>query len=86
MALAWCTRGTGVRAAIALLVGIAFPNLEVAWNCRAGEAFSEACVWGRAYLPLMRWVEPVIVAPIVFLILTLWAWWRRRARRRATFR
>jgi hypothetical protein len=35
---------------------------------------------GRSYMPLSRWVEPIIIAPIVFLALTLLArLWSRRS-------
>jgi len=39
-------------------------------ECREGFRESEACVWGRSYLPLSRMLEPLIVTPIAFLILT----------------
>jgi hypothetical protein len=56
---------------IALAIGIAFPYLELAWKCREGLATSEACVWGRAYLPLGRWLEPLIITPIAFVIISI---------------
>lgn len=68
---------TGLAAAAA--IGIAYPHLELAWKCRAVAAASEACTWGRAYFPLSRWVEPIIVAPIAFLLIALIA--RLAARR-----
>lgn len=60
-----------LRLAIAVAIGIAFPYLELVWKCRDGFQTTEACVWGKAYLPLSRSVEPVIVAPIAFLLLTV---------------
>jgi hypothetical protein len=70
------------RALIALATGIAEPYVEIAWRCRTGLETSEACVWGRALLPLGRWVAPLLVAPVVFVALTgmTWAWgrWRQR--------
>jgi hypothetical protein len=38
---------------------------------QCGFAPSDACVWGRAYFPLARWLEPLIITPIVFAILRL---------------
>ena len=70
------------RAVIALAIGIAEPYVEVAWRCRAGFETSEACVWGRALLPLGKWVAPLLVAPVVFVALTVMTWsserWRER--------
>ena len=60
-----------VRFGIAALIGIAYPYAELAWKCRAASENSEACVWARAYFSLSRWVEPVIIAPIAFLLITL---------------
>ena len=68
----------------AVVVGIAEPHVELLWKCRAGFESSEACVWGRSYLPLGRWLAPIIVTPIVFVVLVLLtlAWrWVSRARR-----
>jgi len=67
----------------ALAIGIAAPHVELAWKCRQGFESSEACVWGRSYLPLTRWLEALIVTPVVFAVLVFlsWAWarWRRGA-------
>jgi hypothetical protein len=62
---------TLVRLTIAVAMGFSYPFLELAWKCRVTQASSEACVWGRAYLPFTRWVEPLIVAPLVFFVLVL---------------
>lgn len=56
-----------LKLALAAVVGIAYPYLELAWRCREAAAASEACVWGRAYFPLTRWVEPLLVTPVAFL-------------------
>ena len=56
--------------AVATIVGLVYPYLEVAWKCRRA-ADSEACVWARAYFPLSRWVEPLIVTPVAFLVIWL---------------
>jgi hypothetical protein len=69
---------------VALVVGLAEPSLEVAWKCRAGFETSEACVWGRSYLPLGRAVGLVFVAPLTFgaLMFVRGAWraWVGRSR------
>jgi hypothetical protein len=54
---------------VALLSGILYPYLERAWKCR--EPSSEACVWASAYFPMSRWLEPIIITPIAFLLLAL---------------
>ena len=64
------------------MFGIAEPHLELAWKCRQGFRASEACVWGRAFLPMGRWVAPVFVTPIAFGVLLILAWaWRAVATR-----
>lgn len=69
---------------VALAVGVAEPSLEVAWKCRAGFESSEACVWGRSYLPLGRAIGLVFIAPITFGILMFvrgtWRAWIGRSR------
>jgi hypothetical protein len=55
--------------AIAVLFAIGYPYLELAWKCRPSEVHSEACVWGRSYFSLSRWVEPVIIAPIAWAVM-----------------
>ena len=64
--------------AAALVIGLAFPHAKLAWLCRGERAASEACVWGRAYLPVTRWAEPLVVTPIAFVgILLAWRALRR---------
>jgi hypothetical protein len=65
------SRSLIVRAFVALAIGLVEPNLEIAWKCRAAFETSEACVWGKAYLPLGRVVGVVIIAPITFAVLAL---------------
>lgn len=62
---------TLIKLALAAVIGLTYPFLELAWKCRSAAAASEACVWGRAYFPLMRWVEALIVAPTAFLAIML---------------
>jgi hypothetical protein len=56
---------------LAVVVGIAYPYVEIAWKCRGTGSTSEACVWARSYLAVGRWLEPLIVAPIVFVVILL---------------
>jgi hypothetical protein len=73
------SRSTWVLLALALAIGLAEPYLELAWRCRNGFATSEACVWGRSYLPLSRAAGLLLVAPIAFLALWIVRHiWRRR--------
>ena len=71
-----------IRAILALAIGIAWPYVELRWNCRSGFEESEACVWGKAYLPFSRWVYPLIVGPVLFggfsLADWLWRTWNPR--------
>ena len=55
----------------AVTLGLTFPYAELAWKCRSGAASSESCVWARAYFPLSRWVEPLIVTPATFVVLLI---------------
>jgi hypothetical protein len=69
---------------IALAIGLAEPPLEIAWKCRTGLEASEACVWGKSYLPLGRVVGLVIISPVSLGILLLgrWGWQSRSGRTR----
>ena len=63
-------------AAIALVVGaftgVGYPLLDLAWACRS--ATSEACVWGKAYLPLTMVLSVVLLggvaAGLVYAVLS----------------
>jgi len=67
-----------VSAVIALAAGALEPPLEVAWKCRSGFESTEACVWGRSFLPLSRVVGIVLIAPVTFVVLMAVAYfWRR---------
>lgn len=58
-------------AALAIIVGLVEPSMEVAWKCRSGHETSEACVWGRSYLPLSRVLGLLVIAPVTFAVLLL---------------
>lgn len=78
------SRSTWILIGLALAVGLAEPPLELAWKCRRGFEASEACVWGRSYLPLSRAIGLVLVAPLAFATLAILrqVWTRRRGRAR----
>ena len=76
------SRSTWILLGLALAVGLTEPYLELAWKCRDGFEASEACVWGRSYLPLGRAAGLVLIAPLAFAV--LWvsrAVWTRRGPR-----
>ena len=58
-------------AAQAIIVGLVEPSMEVAWKCRSGHETTEACVWGRSYLPLSRALALLVIAPVTFAVLLL---------------
>jgi hypothetical protein len=74
-----------VLVAAAVAIGIAEPYVELAWKCRAGFEHSEACVWGRSFLSLGRWIAPLFVIPlalaVLFLLAAAWDWARRATKR-----
>jgi fructose-specific phosphotransferase system IIC component len=61
-------------------IGAACPFIQVAFECRAPE--SEACVWGKALLPVSVTISAVLVGAVVAAALFLGLEWRRRARER----
>lgn len=63
---------------IGVLAGAAWPFVDVAWSCRAPQ--SEACVWGKAYLPLSLGISiPLVGGVVAAVAYALMAWRRRRA-------
>jgi hypothetical protein len=52
-----------VALAIGAVAGVAWPLLDVAMSCRLPE--SEACVWGKAYLPLTLGISVPVVGAVV---------------------
>ena len=64
-------RSTLILACIAITIGLAEPQLEVAWKCRAGFETSEACVWGKSLLPLGRAIGLLVITPLAFGALLL---------------
>ena len=63
---------------IGVLAGTASPFIDVALSCRAPE--SEACVWGKAYLPLSLSISiPLIGGVVAAVAYALMSWRRRKA-------
>lgn len=65
---------------VGLIVGIGYPLVDVTLACRAPT--SEACVWGKAYLPLTLSVSVVVLGGIVTGLLYAVLMWRRRRQSR----
>ena len=60
-----------------LVVGIAYPFVDIAIACRA--AMSEACVWGKAYFSLTLTVSVLLLGGIAAGVLyAALAWLRHR--------
>ena len=65
---------------VGLIVGAGYPFVDVGLACRAPT--SEACVWGKAYLPLTLGVSLVVLGGVVTALLyAALTWWRRRPSR-----
>ena len=62
-------------------IAAAMPWVEVRLTCYRNPS-SEACVWGKAYLPLSTGISTVFFTPLVFLILWLIERGFRRLRQR----
>jgi hypothetical protein len=69
-----------VAISVALFVGVAYPYVDLALACR--NATSEACVWGKAYLPLTLGLSLVLIgggtAGVVYAGLAYWRKSRRK--------
>ena len=66
---------------LGVVVGAAYPFVDVALSCRVPE--SEACVWGKAYLPLSLAISiPIIGGVIAAVAYALWTWRSTRSRGR----
>lgn len=63
---------------VGLMAGIGYPFVDVALACRV--PISEACVWGKAYLPLTLGVSVVVLGGPVTGLLYAVLLWRRRSR------
>lgn len=57
------------RLVLSALAGVVLSLLKLLLHCRLPT--SEACVWGKAYLPLSLPIEAAIFGGGVFLVLTM---------------
>jgi hypothetical protein len=48
---------------LGVIAGAVYPFIDLAWSCRVAD--SEACVWGKAYLPLTLAISIPLVGGIV---------------------
>ena len=75
-------RNIVVAMAVGLVVATAYPLVDLALSCRAPQ--SEACVWGKAYLPLTFGLSIPIVGTLAAAVTyALIAWVARRKRVRS---
>ena len=65
---------------VGLVVGVGYPFVDVALACRV--PISEACVWGKAYLPLTLGVSVLVLGGVVTALLYAVLVWRRRGQSR----
>lgn len=63
---------------VGLAAGLGYPLVDLALACRM--PVSEACVWGRAYLPLTLSVSVVVLGGPLTGLLYAGLRWRRRSR------
>lgn len=69
-----------VATAVGLLAGIGYPYVDLWLACR--EPASEACVWGKAYIPLALGLSIVLLGgTVTALTYGALAFWRKRRRR-----
>lgn len=64
--------------AAGLAVGIGYPFVDLALACRA--PLAEACVWGKAYLPLTLGISVIVLGGAATGLVYVWLRWRRRTR------
>lgn len=62
-------RSRVLRLVLAIAVGLAAPEIELALKC--GRPDSEACVWGRAYMPVTRVLYFIAFGVATYALLTL---------------
>jgi hypothetical protein len=63
--------------AVGALVGVGYPIVDVLMACRAPD--SEACVWGKAYLPLSLALSvPLLGGSVAGLLYVAQRAWRKR--------
>ena len=60
------------------VVGVAYPFVQLAIDCRLPE--SEACVWGKALMPVSLAVSVPLLGAVAAIVVFAVLEWRRRAR------
>jgi hypothetical protein len=60
------------------VVGTAYPFIDLALACRAPQ--SEACVWGKAYLPLSLGISIPLIGGVVAGVAYAFMTWRNRGK------
>ncbi len=68
-----------IALSVGLLAGVAYPYIELALACRV--PLSEACVWGKAFFALSRWVSLVLVGGLATGLVYALLRWRRKPSR-----
>ena len=68
-----------IALAFGLLAGVGYPFVDLGLSCRAPG--SEACVWGKAYLPLTLGVSIVLLGGVATVL--VYAWLTRKHRPRS---
>lgn len=61
---------------LGVVVGTAYPFVDLALACRTPE--SEACVWGKAYLPLSLGISIPLIGGVVAAAAYAFLTWRSR--------
>lgn len=61
---------TAVRLLVSIALAAAVPPLRVWWTC-GREPMSEACVWGKSFLPLSVGLALLFGAPVIFALILL---------------
>jgi hypothetical protein len=60
---------------VGVIVGVGYPFIDLAISCRLPA--SEACVWGKAYLPLTLGLSVVLLGGLSAGLTYAWLAWRR---------
>jgi hypothetical protein len=70
------SRRLWTAAILGAVAGTAYPFVDVALACRVPA--SEACVWGKAYLPLSLGISIPLIGGVVAVVAYAFMAWRGR--------
>ena len=70
------TRIALTAAIVGAAAGTAYPFIDLALACRAPE--SEACVWGKSYLPLSLGISIPLVGGVIAVVAYVFMSWQAR--------